>query len=100
MTEGRHEWRGTLTRQYSARRFHALARASYFGKFSSAQPGSCDRCRDSYGGKTLVGAELGYRFNSVDLSVGARNIYKTYRDQPKSLALLDLSDPSAGTAKD
>ena len=100
ITEERPDWRGTLTGQYSVSRFHALARASYFGKFSSAQPGYCDRCRDSYGGKTLVDAELGYRFNSVDLSVGARNIFDTYPDQPKSLALVDPSDPSAGTAKD
>src|SRR5213080_2809054 len=62
ITEERPDWRGTLTGQYSVSRFHALARASYFGKFSSAQPGYCDRCRDSYGGKTLVDAEMGYRF--------------------------------------
>src|SRR5207245_3832302 len=100
ITEERPDWRGTLTGQYSVSRFHALARASYLGKFSSAQPGYCDRCRDSYGGKTLVDAELGYRFNSVDLSVGGRNIFDTYPDQPKSLALVDPSDPSAGTATD
>ncbi len=100
ITEERPDWRGTLTGQYSVSRFHALARASYFGKFSSAQPGYCDRCRDSYGGKTLVDAEMGYRFNGVDLSVGVRNIFDTYPDQPKSLALVDPSDPSQGTAKD
>jgi len=100
ITEERPDWRGTLTGQYSVSRFHALARASYFGKFSSAQPGYCDRCRDSYGGKTLFDAELGYRFNGAELSVGVRNIFDTYPDQPKSLALVDPSDPSAGTAKD
>jgi len=100
ITEERPDWRGTLTGQYSVSRFHALARASYFGKFSSAQPGYCDRCRDSYGGKTLVDAEMGYRFNGVDLSVGVRNVFDTYPDQPKSLALVDPSDPSQGTAKD
>src|SRR5207244_10724276 len=77
ITEERPDWRGTLTGQYSVSRFHALARASYFGKFSSAQPGYCDRCRDSYGGKTLVDAGLGYRFNRLELSVGARQLLHT-----------------------
>jgi iron complex outermembrane recepter protein len=100
ITEERPDWRGTLTGQYSVSRFHALARASYFGKLSSAQPGFCDNCRDNYGGKTLVDAEVGYRFNSVDLSIGMRNIFDTYPDQPKSPALVDPMDPGAGTAKE
>jgi len=36
----------------------------------------------------------------VDLSVVAVSIKKKYPDQPKSLALVDPSDPGAGTAKD
>lgn len=44
--EERPDWRATLSGQYSTGRFHALARASYFGKFSSSQPGLCDYCRD------------------------------------------------------
>src|SRR6267143_771125 len=39
ITEERPDWRGTLTGLYSVGQFHALARASYYGKFSSAQPG-------------------------------------------------------------
>src|SRR5207247_10914052 len=41
-----------------------------------------------------------YRFNRVDLSVGVRNLFDTYPDQPHSTRLVDPSDPSAGTAKD
>ena len=99
ITQERPDWRGTLTAQYSLSRFHALARGSYYGKFSSAQPGYCDRCRDTYGSKTLFDAEMGYRFNGVDLSVGVRNLFDTYPDQPTAQTLVDPNDPSQGTAQ-
>src|SRR5207248_10468709 len=67
--------------------------------FSSAQPGYCDRCRDTYGSKTLFDAEMGYRFNGVDLSVGARNLFDTYPDQPTAQTLVDPNDPSKRTAQ-
>jgi len=89
ITEERPDWRGTLTGQYSVSRFHALARASYYGKFSSAQPGFCNLCRERYGAKTLVDAEMGYRFGQVDLSVGVRNLFDVYPDQPKSQVIVD-----------
>jgi iron complex outermembrane receptor protein len=100
ITEERPDWRGTLTGQYSVSRFRALARASYYGKFASAQPGYCDFCRENYGGKTLFDTEVGYRFSGVDLSIGVRNLFDTYPDKPKSPALVDPLDPSAGTSKD
>ncbi len=81
--EERPDWRGTLTGDYSVGRFHSLGRASYFGKFASAQPGFCDDCKESYGAKTLFDAELGYRLDYVNLSVGARNLFDTYPDHPK-----------------
>jgi iron complex outermembrane receptor protein len=96
ITEERPDWRGTLTGEYNLGRVHALVRGSYYGKFSSAQPGYCDLCRDSYGGKGLVDAEFGYRFSSIDLSFGVRNLFDTYPDQPKSLTDTGLG----GTAKD
>jgi len=80
----RPDWRGTLQANYGVGRFSALGRFSYFGGFSSAQPGFCDLCREEYGGKGLVDAEIGYRFNLVKLAVGARNIFDTYPDQPSS----------------
>jgi len=89
ITEERPDWRGTLTGEYSIGRVHALARGSYYGKFSSAQPGYCDRCRDSYGAKALFDAEVGYRFASINLSLGVRNLFDTYPDQPKSLTDID-----------
>jgi len=96
ITEERPDWRGTLTGDYNLGRVHALIRGSYYGKFSSAQPGYCDLCRDNYGGKGLFDAELGYRFASIDLSLGVRNLFDTYPDQPKSLTIVD----GVNTAKD
>lgn len=81
----RPDWRGTLTAGYSLGRFRSLARGSYYGGFSSAQPGFCDTCEESYGGKTLFDAELGYQFNQVGLSLGVRNIFDTYPDQASEM---------------
>jgi iron complex outermembrane receptor protein len=97
ITEERPDWRATFTTVYESGRLSLLGRASYFGKFSSAQPGFCDLCRDNYGAKTLADAEVGYRFNWFNLSLGARNLFDTYPDQPSSLVDVD----GAGTpAKD
>lgn len=79
--EERPDWRGTLSAQYSTGRFHALGRASYFGGFASAQLSFADR--EEYGGKAVVDAEIGYHFDAVNLSVGARNLFDTYPDQPQ-----------------
>jgi iron complex outermembrane recepter protein len=89
ITEERPDWRGTLTGEYSVGRVHALARAGYYGKFSSAQPGFCDLCRERYGAKTLFDAEIGYRFADIDFSLGIRNLFDTYPDQPSSKVIVD-----------
>jgi iron complex outermembrane receptor protein len=87
----RPDWRTTLQANYSVGRVSALGRYSYYGAFSSAQPGFCDLCRDDYGGKSLVDAELGYQFNLVKLAVGIRNLFDTYPDQPSSEVVVDDS---------
>lgn len=89
ITEERPDWRGTLTGQYTVGRVHALLRGAYYGKFSSAQPGYCDLCRERYGSKSLFDAEIGYRFASVDLSLGVRNLFDTYPDKPSSQVIVD-----------
>jgi iron complex outermembrane receptor protein len=89
ITEERPDWRATFTTVFEAGRLSLLGRASYFGKFSSAQPGFCDLCRENYGSKTLADAEIGYRFNWFNLSIGARNLFDTYPDQPSSLVDVD-----------
>jgi iron complex outermembrane receptor protein len=80
----RPDWRATLQANYSIGRVSALGRFSYFGGFSSAQPGFCDLCREDYGAKSLVDAEIAYQFNLVKLAVGMRNLFDTYPDQPSS----------------
>jgi len=93
----RPDWRGTLQANYTVGRVSALGRFSYFGAFSSAQPGFCDLCRDNYGGKGLTDAELGYQFNQLKLSVGVRNLFDVYPDQPSSQVVVD---DAGDTAKD
>jgi iron complex outermembrane receptor protein len=78
----RPDWRGTFTAQYSVGRLHGLGRVSYYGGFASAQPSFTDR--ETYGGKTLVDAEIGYQFSAVNLSVGARNLFDVYPDRPRA----------------
>jgi len=79
--EERPDWRGTLTAQYTIGRVHGLGRLSYYGGFASAQPSFTDR--ETYGGKTLFDAEIGYHFSDVNLSIGARNLFDVYPDKPK-----------------
>ena len=85
----RPDWRGTLQANYTVGRFSSLGRFSYFGGFSSAQPGFCDLCRENYGGKGLFDAEIGYRFNLIKLAAGVRNLFDTYPDRPKSQVVVD-----------
>jgi iron complex outermembrane receptor protein len=90
ITEERPDWRATVSAQYAAGRFAGLVRGSYYGKFSSAQPGFCDMCRERYGAKTLFDAEAGYRFGQIHVALGVRNLFDTYPDQPSSLT--DIGD--------
>jgi iron complex outermembrane recepter protein len=84
--EERPDWRGTLAAFYSAGRFTSLVRGSYFGGFASAQPGFCDECRETYGGKALFDLEVGYRFLSqVGLSLGVRNLFDVYPDRASEI---------------
>ena len=85
----RPDWRTTLQANYTLGRVSALGRYSYYGGFSSAQPGFCDLCRENYGGKSLVDAELGYQFDMIKLAVGVRNLFDTYPDQPSSEVVVD-----------
>lgn len=93
----RPDWRGTLQANFTTSRVSALGRLSYYGGFSSAQPGFCDLCRENYGGKGLVDAEVGYRFNVFKLAVGVRNLFDTYPDQPSSQVVVDTD---GSTSKD
>jgi iron complex outermembrane receptor protein len=93
----RPDWRGTLQANFTTSRLSALGRLSYYGGFSSAQPGFCDLCRENYGGKGLVDAEVGYQFNVFKLALGVRNLFDTYPDQPSSQVVVDTD---GSTSKD
>ena len=99
ITDERPDWRGTLTSTYDRGPFSTLLRASYYGKFSSAQPGFCDLCRENYGAKTLFDVELSYRFQQTKVAIGARNIFDTYPDSPSSNRPSDPNDPNSDPVK-
>ena len=61
---------------YSVGRFHALGRASHYGNF---RDGSLDGI-ETFGAKTLFDTEVGYNFNQINVSIGARNLFDTYPD--------------------
>jgi iron complex outermembrane recepter protein len=85
----RPDWRGTLQANYTLGRFSTLGRYSYYGGFSSAQPGFCDLCRERYGAKSLFDAEVGYAFDFIKLAIGARNLFDVYPDKPSSQVVVD-----------
>jgi iron complex outermembrane receptor protein len=70
------QWRGVLTGTYVNGRFHGLARASYFGAITSAEPSFTDSA--TYAPRTLIDGEVGYQFSNINLSVGVRNIFNIY----------------------
>jgi iron complex outermembrane receptor protein len=85
ITQERPDWRGTLTAIWSTGRFHALGRGSYYGSGRSAEFGGV--VGERFVGKTLFDAEVGYRFNQVNLSIGAKNLFDIYPSR-----LLDLDN--------
>jgi iron complex outermembrane receptor protein len=76
ITKERPDWRGTLTANWSTGRFHALGRGSYYGSGESAEFGGV--VGEKFTAKALFDAEVGYRFNQVNISVGAKNLFDTY----------------------
>jgi iron complex outermembrane receptor protein len=76
ITKERPDWRGTLTANYSLGRFHALGRGSYYGSGESAEFGGV--VGERFDAKTLFDAEVGYRFDQVNISIGAKNLFDVY----------------------
>ena len=73
--------RTTFTTNYSLGRFHAMGRASDYGDYID---GSIDGL-ETFGAKVLFDTEVGYRFESINLSIGVRNLFNTYPD-PQTLS--------------
>ena len=85
ITRERPDWRGTLTANWSMGRFHVLGRGNYYGSGRSAEFGGV--VGETFVAKTLFDAEVGYRFNQVNLSIGAKNLFDTYPSR-----MLDLDN--------
>jgi iron complex outermembrane receptor protein len=83
ITEERPDWRGTLTATWSTGRFHALGRGLYYGSGRSAEFGGV--VAEKFVAKALFDAEIGYRFNQVNLSIGAKNLFDTYPSRMKDI---------------
>jgi iron complex outermembrane recepter protein len=90
ITEERPNWRGTLTANWSTGRFHALGRGSYYGSGRSAEFGGV--VGETFKARGLFDAEVGYRFNQVNLSIGAKNLFDTYPSR-----MLDLDNNNSFT---
>ena len=83
ITKERPDWRGTLSAEYTQNSIRAMVRASYYGIFASNQPAFTDGYTEHYPVRTLMDAEIGYHFNPVEWSVGARNLLDTYPGKAK-----------------
>ena len=71
--------RSSLTANYTAGRFRALARGSDYGDFRDGSSDGIER----FGAKRLFDAEIGYRFNGIAVSLGSNNVFNTYPDKTK-----------------
>ncbi|HMC55616.1 MAG TPA: TonB-dependent receptor [Gemmatimonadaceae bacterium] len=66
--------RTSLTTNYLMGRTHAMARISNYGSYVD---GSLDGL-ETFDPKTLMDAEIGYRFDRIGISFGANNLWNTY----------------------
>ena len=78
----RPEWRAGVSVLRSGIKWDWNAKASYYGKFQSALFGYSESTLQTYGGKTIVDAEVGYRMSPVmRVALGGRNLFDTYPDR-------------------
>ncbi len=77
--KNRPDRRSSFTTNYSVGRWHALGRVSDYGRFID---GSLDGL-EPFGQKFIFDTEIGYRFEAINLSLGARNLFNVYPDQTR-----------------
>lgn len=78
MTRERPKWRTTLTARYAMGSWRFLARSTSYGKYTSSLYGYTKESAQTYTSKTLLDAEIGYRFRILGVALGARNLFDTY----------------------
>jgi iron complex outermembrane receptor protein len=82
MTQERPKWRSTLTGRYRYNAWNALARYSYYGKYTSSLYSYSGDDVATYSAKGLFDLELGYTAARIfKVAVGARNLFDTYPDR-------------------
>lgn len=82
MTQERPKWRSIVTGQYRYRVWNALARYSYYGKYTSSLYSYSGDDVATYSAKGLFDLELGYTAARLfKVAVGARNLFDTYPDR-------------------
>ena len=82
MTKERPAWRSTLTGQFSRAQWNVLARWSYYGKYTSSLYSYLAEGVQTYGGRGLLDAEIGYApLRAAKLSIGARNLLDVYPER-------------------
>ncbi len=78
----RPEWRAGLSAIRSGVKWDWMAKASYYGSFQSALFGYAESTLQSYGGKTVFDAEVGYRLTpAMRVALGGRNLLDVYPDR-------------------
>jgi iron complex outermembrane receptor protein len=78
----RPEWRAGVSVIRSGIKWDWMAKASYYGSFQSALFGYSESTLQTYCGKTIVDAEVGYRFSpAMRVALGGRNLFDTYPDR-------------------
>jgi iron complex outermembrane recepter protein len=79
IVRNRPDRRTAFTTNYSIGRLHAMGRASDYGTY---RDGSLDGL-ETFKAKTIFDTEIGYRFDAINISFGARNLFNTYPDEVK-----------------
>lgn len=75
--KARPDRRSSFTTNYNLGRFHAMGRVQDYGKFVD---GSLDGL-ETFAGKQLFDAEVGYRWDAINVSIGSRNLFNTFPDK-------------------
>ena len=82
MTQERPKWRSIVSGRYRYRAWNALARYSYYGKYTSSLYSYSGDDVATYSAKGLFDLELGYTAARIfKIAVGARNLFDTYPDR-------------------
>lgn len=87
-------YRGNVQFSHNGDRFHAYARANYYGKYTELHVNSAGLRIDA-GSEITVDAEVGYElFEGFDISVGAMNLLNNFPDKNPYASILGSKYPT------